>query len=419
MGSSSSSTVGTVNHQPPPEQIRAHLERILASAAFRSSKRCHRFLQFVTLQTLQGNADTLKERTLAVEVFDRAPSWDPADDTIVRVGAREVRKRLAQFYMSPEGMHENLRINLLSGSYVPEFCFASAEIMDPVTETLPKVASETGFRKWAVRLIGAIAAITAIVVGLNYVSSQSPFDEFWKPVWESEGPLLVAMAHPILYQPSSRALELDLKLHGPTQNFTQRIVQLPPGALTQSEVIPIENQFVGFGDAVVASGIATLLAPRSKEARLRFANKLDFADLRETPTLFVGAFTNQWTMQFSRNFRFQFQLDSKGKATIEDTQTKKVWGLPDRQENNTVSEDYFLIARLANSPSGKLMIIAGGIMQVGTQAAGRLLVSPPQLAQTLSRLGAGWENRNFEMVLHTKVIGNTPSPPEPVAWRVW
>src|ERR1700759_5098386 len=84
------------------QEVRAHLNRILASPAFRTSKRCGRFLEFIVNETLNGRAASLKERTLAIEVFDRSTSWDSGDDTIVRVGAREVRKRLAQFYSSTE-----------------------------------------------------------------------------------------------------------------------------------------------------------------------------------------------------------------------------------------------------------------------------------------------------------------------------
>src|SRR6476469_1539777 len=84
-------------------EVRAHLERLLASPAFRSSKRCQRFLAYVVGEALEGKAGSLKERTLAIEVFDRAESFHSADDTIVRVGAREVRKRLAQYYTTVDG----------------------------------------------------------------------------------------------------------------------------------------------------------------------------------------------------------------------------------------------------------------------------------------------------------------------------
>src|SRR5260370_41586544 len=102
------------------EQIRTELQRVLASHEFRSSKRCQDFLQYVVDNTLAGHADTLKERTIGIEVFARPTSYDPSEDATVRVKAGEVRKRLGLYYAG-EGIHNPLRIELPAGTYVPEF----------------------------------------------------------------------------------------------------------------------------------------------------------------------------------------------------------------------------------------------------------------------------------------------------------
>src|SRR4051812_1861360 len=62
------------------EEIRAELEAVLASHEFRASKRSQDFLRFVTQAALNGNSETLKERTIAVEVFGRPPTYDPSKD---------------------------------------------------------------------------------------------------------------------------------------------------------------------------------------------------------------------------------------------------------------------------------------------------------------------------------------------------
>src|SRR3954453_20678774 len=89
---------------PQPDEIRLQLQQILASPVFHGSKRCQQFLEYVCVKALAGEAGTLKERTVAVEVFGRPAHIDLGEDTIVRVGAREVRKRLAQYYVTPEGV---------------------------------------------------------------------------------------------------------------------------------------------------------------------------------------------------------------------------------------------------------------------------------------------------------------------------
>src|SRR3954469_14485143 len=80
-------------------KIRATLDRVLASPAFRKSEQCQRFLRYV----VEHHGEPLKERSIGVEVFGRQPDYDTAEDPVVRVRATEVRKRLSQYYgESPE-----------------------------------------------------------------------------------------------------------------------------------------------------------------------------------------------------------------------------------------------------------------------------------------------------------------------------
>src|SRR5581483_952100 len=83
------------------EEIRQQLDRIRASQPFRSSRRCVVFLNFVVHAALEGRLDSLKERTIGIEVFARDPNYDTNQDPVVRGTASEVRKRLAQYYQTP------------------------------------------------------------------------------------------------------------------------------------------------------------------------------------------------------------------------------------------------------------------------------------------------------------------------------
>src|ERR1700676_1096798 len=105
---------------PRAEHIPEELDRVLASHEFRSSKRSQEFLRYVIDHTLRGQSEMLKERTIGIEVFGRPTSYDPSDDATVRVKAGEVRKRLGLYY-STQGAANPLRIELPSGTYVPEF----------------------------------------------------------------------------------------------------------------------------------------------------------------------------------------------------------------------------------------------------------------------------------------------------------
>ena len=102
------------------EAIREQLARILASPGFLSTLRLRRFLSFVVDQTLAGNEKRIKAASIAFDVFDRDANFDPQNDTIVRVEARRLRRRLDAYYQI-HGRTDPILIEIPRGSYVASF----------------------------------------------------------------------------------------------------------------------------------------------------------------------------------------------------------------------------------------------------------------------------------------------------------
>jgi len=115
-----------------PEQIdlvHHHLNAVLASHVFAGSKRTQDFLRLIVGHALHGEFDSLRERMIGAEMFGRPVGYDTGSDSVVRVKATEVRKKLAQFYTESKEKPP-LRIELPSGSYVPRFCFELGHSVD-------------------------------------------------------------------------------------------------------------------------------------------------------------------------------------------------------------------------------------------------------------------------------------------------
>jgi TolB-like protein/Tfp pilus assembly protein PilF len=106
--------------KPCPEEIRAQVDKILASRLFTRSERLCRFLRFCVEQTLDEKGDQLKEQLVGVEVFDRKGDYDPRTDPIVRVEAMRLRSKLKAYYTST-GRPDCVLIELPKGAYVPSF----------------------------------------------------------------------------------------------------------------------------------------------------------------------------------------------------------------------------------------------------------------------------------------------------------
>jgi eukaryotic-like serine/threonine-protein kinase len=101
-----------------PDEVDRELERILGSQTFARSRRLQDLLRYTVERIKTGRADTIKEYLLAVEVFDRKPSFDPRFDSIVRVQASRLREKLEKYYAT-EGSGDDILIAVPKGAYIP------------------------------------------------------------------------------------------------------------------------------------------------------------------------------------------------------------------------------------------------------------------------------------------------------------
>jgi len=146
--------------------IREHLQEILASPGFATSKRAQEFLQLVVEHGLADRTASLKERMIGAEMFGRPTDYDTANDAVVRVKATEVRRRLAQYYGSVR--EPIVRIELPVGSYVPKFVWATAEKFSTNGVSDPQSAGRTSPRQWTLLVV---VALLLIAVGLFAVDT--------------------------------------------------------------------------------------------------------------------------------------------------------------------------------------------------------------------------------------------------------
>ncbi len=120
--------------EPKESEIRAQLVQILENAEFKRSPKIAQFLEYVVEETLNGKQQYLKGHTIATEVFDKDQSFDPQIDPLVRVNAVRLRRMLHQYY-STDGLNDDVMIDIIKGSYVPQIYYTknSKKITDDQT----------------------------------------------------------------------------------------------------------------------------------------------------------------------------------------------------------------------------------------------------------------------------------------------
>jgi TolB-like protein len=103
-----------------PATVVLALKAVLDSDTFRAAWKARDFLAYIVTETLQGRGGQLSERTVGRWALGRGPAFDGRTDSSVRVQARRVRQGLDDYYAG-QGAHDEVRIVLPTGTYVPEF----------------------------------------------------------------------------------------------------------------------------------------------------------------------------------------------------------------------------------------------------------------------------------------------------------
>jgi Flp pilus assembly protein TadD/TolB-like protein len=186
---------------PQRDAILTALERLLEWSEMARSPQLAKFLDYIVRRTLDGDEQSIKAYSIAVDVLGRAAEFDPQSDPIVRVQARRLRGLLDDYYRGP-GATEMTRITLPVGRYVPEFTIgrASAEAILAPAEPPPRAKPSTG----GVTLTWfALAVIALGIAAAGYALST------WAPRQQD-----AAMAMGVVQQPSVTVVEFQ-NLAGP------------------------------------------------------------------------------------------------------------------------------------------------------------------------------------------------------------
>ena len=386
------------------DAIREQLERILANPLFTHSKRYPLLLRWVVERALEGRSGQLKERTLGVEVFGRHPDYDTNTDPVVRITAGEIRKRIAQYYHEP-GRENEVRIDLPCGSYVPEFhrpLQLERPILPPV-EVLSKTEDLPIPRTAPIRPVYLVALTLPPVIWLViWLFSGSPVDRFWRPFWDSPGSVLLCI--------------------GGTGIALEVAATPPPNDQTITLTDEIKREYVAFADATTLSRLAGLFQARGRQYSMRIGSSTTFADLRNGPVVLVGGFNNGWTMRLLGQLRYHLVRDPATKVEwIEDQQnpSQRDWLVDSTTPYLKLTEDYAIIARVLDPATERMVVVAAGIMQYGTIAAGEFLTNPKYLEDLAKVAPPNWQHKNLQAVIATKVINGNSGPPRIVATHYW
>lgn len=188
----------------------AQIQRILQSKTFRTSEVHRNLLQYLSEKSLAGEADSLKEYTVGLDVFAKPESYDPRQESTVRMHVARLRQKLAEYYRT-EGLEDPIIVDLPKGGFRVTFeprasaaaAAAPAEI-GSVQETTPAARPSRYWLEVVLASALLVAIGTAVYFGAKVWKMQSASStasdvtpelrELWEPIINSKRPLIVAVS---------------------------------------------------------------------------------------------------------------------------------------------------------------------------------------------------------------------------------
>jgi hypothetical protein len=420
--------------------IQKALAEILLSGPFRASKQSQELLRFIVDKTLSGHSELLKERVIGSEVFGRPLDYDTNSDPIVRARVAEVRKRLALYYQTEHQKAVRISVPLRSfkavferidgnGVRLPSAPAETPELSQTSVEPLAQSISQEAVvlsgqptfkrlraQRWLIMAAMISMGILAWVIPHNFPSPEArAFNLFWSPILDNPHTTLIYVGGNAVYQLSPSYLAAYYRDH--PRSHTEEMgyesyIPLPPGTkIDGQDLYPAKDTFVTIGDVAAITKVESLLVRRDRQFIIRYGGDVTYGDLRESPTVLVGAHNNAWTLSVTDNLHYVFDGPS---SIVDRTDPRKRWAA-----NAGFSEDYAIVSRVLNSKTGTAVIAAAGVGYAGTQAAAEFLTNPQSISALVKSLPKGWERKNIQIVLHTSVINQLSGAPDVVATYCW
>ena len=401
--------------------VLAELEAILSSEEFRGSQRSQDFLRYIVGAFYRGDKDSLKERTLGIEIFGRSPNYDTGADAIVRVTAYETRRRLTSYQLAHRD--RPVSITMKPGTYIPTIELRAVEppqqILVPEQESIdqepraglassqvvelpaeisrhkpslrhePLAATETqqeksrrGITPWVWAVSAGLLLTLCLGVGWRvFQGRNSVVKSFWKPLL-SDKKVIICTSKPNAYA--------------------------------------IGHQAVVGGDSDLALRLKDMLGSLRQSNRMAIDSDLSENDFREAPVVLVGSSgTNRWSANAANGFRFQF--DTMGdRPVIRDVQNPgRIWEVPERPDVSHASKDYAVITRIRRSQFGQGLITIAGSSSLSTHASGVALLTPETLSFMLKDAPDDWSQKNLQLVIRFSHAHSVDYAPQVIAAVYW
>ena len=386
------------------DAIRAQVERVVQSKTFEGSEIHRRLLQYLTEKAISGEADRLKEYTIALDAFGKPATYDPKHDSIVRLQVGRLRQKLTAYYQT-EAAGDPVLISLPKGAF--KLSFEEFTAAADGVAVAPRAVPERSKLVWLGLTLAVLWAVIATVGWLRLhrqadeIAKQwSPeLEGLWAPFLDSPRPMLVCLGTPLFVRFPNFGFFRDPKANEWQEIDKSERIGAVRKALPDKDIIPW-YAFTGTGEASAAFLLSKLLATRRHEMLLTRSNILSWQQVMDDNVVFVGP--PKFNLQLQAAALTQdINLDASGVRNLKPRPGEPAF-LEDRfvAGKQSEGETHALISRTAGpSGAGEFLLIAGN-GSADTFAAAEWLTEPWRAKELANHLRGG----NGEIPKHFQVV---------------
>lgn len=419
----------TIIGATPAIEYRAQVDRILQSKVLRASEVLRHLFGYLAEKSLDGTADSLKEYTIGLDALGKPASFDPRQESVVRMHTARLRQKLAEYYRT-EGIDDPIVVDMPKGGF--RVTFEPRRRMSPAAPLPVSIEIREPVRGWRRREIVLVSALAVAILcavffmtrlwlveqGDGSSSSSSlanaanwtpALRELWEPLLSSSRRLVVCVATPLFVSVPGFGV-----LREPTVNDwddvpASRKISSLEGAL-QAGISEPSYSYTEVGTATGAFLLGQFLAPRKQGVVITRANVLSWPEIAEDNVVFLGPATGIHQTEDIPT-QAQLVLDPTGIRNLSPRPGEAAF-IQDRPARNGGESGvtYALISRVpAMNGPGAILMLSGN--QISSVMGGVQAFTNPALAQMLvSRLktASGSIPKYFQVVLSVKAMDDVP-----------
>ncbi len=421
------------------ETARAQVERIFQSKTFRSSDVLRHLLSYLVDASLAGTSDDLKEYTVAVDALGKPSSYDPRQESAVRMQVGRLRQKLTEYYRT-EGAEDPIVVDLPKGGFRVLFeprkaPFEQIPLPDAAIEEIPPAGWQ---RREIVLAIALALTLTALAIaaffaihfrqadlalakapgGEAVVPWTPEIQQLWEPILSSNRPLVVCIATPLSVLIPGYGFVREFSVNDWEDVPKSKGIAALKEALHATTVQPTFG-YTGVGTATAALLLGQFLGARQKSLVMTRANLLSLPELMEENVVFLGPLTGEREIRALRVDQ-EILLEPDGIRNLHPRPGEPAFvpegpgerdGPGARRGGEDSMDTYSLISRVPGlRGKGEILSLSGN--QISSVMAGAQALTDPSVAKMLvskMRNPDGAIPRYFQVVLRVRSMDGVPT----------